>query len=53
MKKSRQFIITVSVRKAYNKVSAEEKASQPKMKDKFKHHWLTDKDIAQSSQTGL
>ena len=23
------------------------------MKDKFKHHWLTDKDIAYSSQTGL
>ena len=28
-------------------------ASQSKMKDKFKHHWLTDKDIAYSSQTGL
>ena len=32
---------------------AEEKASQSKMKDKFKHHWLTDKDIAYLSQTGL
>ena len=43
----------VCERKACNKVSAEEKASQSKMKDKFKHYWLTDKDIAYSSQTGL
>ena len=44
---------SVCVRKACNKVSAEEKASQSKMKDKFKHHWLTDKGIAYSSQTRL
>ena len=44
---------SVCVRKACSKVSAEEKASQSKMKDKFKYHWLTDKDIAYSSQTGL
>ena len=44
---------SVCVRKACNKVSAGEKASQSKMKDKFKHHWFTDKDIAYSSQTGL
>ena len=44
---------SVCMRKLATKSQLKKRHQQSKMKEKLKHHWLTDKDIAYSSQTRL